>query len=66
MVCGQVEIGLDSKSVKRVIEASKKAAPELPLLAFSQEADRVMAFAYVPESKRDALKVGGCSHKAAW
>lgn len=48
---------MDTKSVKRVIEASKKVAPELPMLAFSQDGDRVMAFAFVPESKRGTLKV---------
>jgi hypothetical protein len=38
VVDAQVDVGLDSKSVKGVIEASKKAAPELPLLALTRTA----------------------------
>jgi alanyl-tRNA synthetase len=43
---------LDSKAVKRLVEASKKASPGLALLVVSCEADgKAMAFAHVPKER---------------
>jgi len=51
---------MDSKAVKRVIEASKKIAPSLAFLAFSEEKSggegRLLCFAYVPDDKTSSLK----------
>lgn len=56
----KVSIGMDSKAVKRIIDASKKLAPGLSFIAFSEEnpggEGRLFCFAYVPEEQTANLK----------
>lgn len=53
-------IGMDSKAVKRIIEASKKVAPGVSFIAFSEEnpgaEGRLFCFAYVPDQQTADLK----------
>jgi alanyl-tRNA synthetase len=56
----EVGIAADSKAVKRVVEACKKAAPELALLGLSKEdpssPSRLLAFAHVPKSRQGSIQ----------